>query len=168
MPTSLSSSELSSHQMAPAGSLMGQGRMRLVTTRPLHMRPHSGSGEEERGLRRRRGGGATVQKSVGIPVMDVLMLFSDKFQQSTSSKVASGSVHPLFVGPFLSCSRDVCPQCKLCRKPVFVQRQASGCSQCKQLWSSTVAVLWQSGRRLGERKAVCSCFQTGGRSSSHR
>ena len=52
--------------------------------------------------------------------------------------------------------------------PVVVQRQAPGCSQCKQLWSSTVAVFWQSGRRLGERKAVCSWFQTGCRSSSHR
>ena len=66
------------------GSLMSQGRMRLVTPCPLLMRPYGGSGEGER-AEAEAAGGATVQKSVGIPVMDVVMLFSDTFQQSTSS-----------------------------------------------------------------------------------
>ena len=108
--------------------------------------------------------GATVQKSVGIPVMDVPVLFSDKFLQSTEFDLVAPQIQ------FISRVRDI-PVVQRRRvrtvQPVqktgdstelvqfwgavdisvVVQRQAPGCSQCRRLWSTTAAVLWRLVRR---------------------
>ena len=140
-------------------SLMSPGRMRLATPCPLLTRPHGGCGGGGWGrrLRRRRRG------------CNRLLWWASLCSSATSSSSlrvrvegASVSVHPGLAGPFQLCYRDACPQCKLCRNtvpvqflgavdmPVVVQRQAPGSSQCKQLWSRTVAVLWRLERRQGK------------------
>ena len=182
VPTSVSSSE-----WPLPGSLMSQERMRLVTACPLLVRPYSGCGGGgwvgERAEAEAAEGGA-VQKSVGIPVMDVPALFSDKFLQSKEFDLIVPQLQFIFrvCIPVVQRRRVRTTQpvqktgdstvlvqfWRAVDKPVVVQRQAPGCSQCGRLWSTTAAVLWWLGRRLGGRKSVCSCFQTWSRSSSHR
>ena len=45
--------------------------------------------------------------------------------------------------------------------PVVVERQVPGNSRCLQLWSSTVAACWQSGRRLGGGRRFAAAFRPG-------
>ena len=139
---SVSSSELSSHQMDPGGE-------------------SDESGEDEAGdalsaacaalrrLRRRRGGGGAVQKSVGISVMDVPVLFSDKFLQSKEFDQIVPQIQFIFRVwdiPVVQWRRvhTVQPVLKTGDSTVLVQfwgavdmlvvvqRKAPGCSQSKQ------------------------------------
>ena len=88
VPASLSSSELSSHQMAPAKEFDESGEDetggRLVRCVCGFTAVAAAEGVEER-AQTEAAMGATVQQTVEIPVVDVPMLFCDKFQQSTSS-----------------------------------------------------------------------------------
>ena len=126
-----------------------------------------------------------MQKSVGIPVMDVPVLFSDKFLQSKEFELIVPQIQFIFrVWGHSSCMRrartvqpvqragDPTVMVQLCRAvdmPVVVQREAPGCTQCRPLLSSTAAVLWRLGRRhSGGVEGGSRCFQARGRSSSHR
>ena len=174
-----SSSELGAHQVAPAGESdePGEGE---ATPCPVHMRLNSGCGGGE-GLGQRAEARRQGCKLCSRPLR--FLWWTSPCSSATSSSSlrvraegASDSVHPQLAGPYLSCNRDACPQCKLCRrpqprnstvvqflgavdKPVVVQRQAPGCSQRKQLWSSTVA---ESGRRHRGRGRRCvAAFRPG-------
>ena len=170
--------------MAPVE--MSQGRMRLVMPCPLLMRPYGGCGgggvvaeraEAEAAV------GATVQKSVGIPFMDVPVQRQVPAVQGVRPDCASDLVHLQSVGiPVVQQRRvrtvqpvqgtgDSTVLVQLwgsVAMPVVVQRQALGCSQCRRLWSTSPAVLWRLGRRQWEVVGGSRCFQAGCRSSSHR
>ena len=81
VPASLSSSELSSHQKSgedEAGDALSAAYAALRRLRRRERRVEERAEAEA-------AGGATAQQTVEVPVVDVPMLFSDKFQQSSSS-----------------------------------------------------------------------------------
>ena len=120
--------------------------------------------------------GATAQKTVDIPVMYVLFIFDHKFLQSmrfTGSYLKFSSSSEC--GPFLLCSGGEYAQRNLCRRLEIPRYWCSSwvLSTCPSLCNDrrrgaasafgTAAVVEEEGW-----KAVCSCFQAGSRSSSHR
>ena len=117
------------------------------------MRPYGGcggGGEVGERAEAEVAGGAAVQKFVGIPVMDVPALFSDKFLQSKEFDLVVPQIQFIFrvwdipvvqrrgarTVQLLQKTGDSTVQVQFLGavdKPVVVQRHAPGCSQCNQL-----------------------------------
>ena len=167
MPASLSSSELSSHQMAPARESDESGEdetgdalsTAYAALRQLRWRGEEGGG---RGLRRRRRG---VQlRSRPWRFLWWTSLCSSATSSSSlrvRAEIVSDSVHPQLAGPLLSCYRDV-PAVQAVQEAQKIRGTGAVLGSCRYArcattgpWSSTVAACWQLGRRQwGEEGGV--------------
>ena len=151
---------------------MSQERMRLVMPCPLLMRPYGGCGGGGEVGERAEAEGCSCAEVRGYPGYGRPCALQRQVPavQGVRPCCASDSVHLQVWGIPV-----VYAQCNLCRRPAIPRYWCSsgalliclslcndrrrGACQCKQLWISTVAALWQWSGGFWERKAVCSCFQ---------